>query len=81
MPIKMHAVYRDSISHHCGGHVHASPLARTHRRSFNQFNNALGQMQLEAQMLGMVSRKRSVNGVPTSLWDLGYRDFGLDDAC
>ncbi len=28
----------------------------------------------------MVSRSRSVNGVPTSLRDLGYSDVGLDDA-
>ena len=31
-------------------------------------------------MDGMVSRKRTVNGVPTSLLDLGYSDVGLDDA-
>ena len=31
-------------------------------------------------MDGMVSRKRSVNGVLTSLLDLGYSDVGLDDA-
>lgn len=31
-------------------------------------------------MDGMVSRKRNVNGVPTSLLDLGYSDVGLDDA-
>jgi hypothetical protein len=38
------------------------------------------QAALEAQMTGMVSRNRTVNGVPTSLRDLGYSDFGLDDA-
>ncbi len=32
------------------------------------------------QMSGMVSKTRSVNGVPTSLQDLGYIDVGLDDA-
>lgn len=31
-------------------------------------------------MDGMVSRKRMVNGVATSLLDLGYSDVGLDDA-
>ena len=31
-------------------------------------------------MDGMVSRKRMVNGEPTSLLDLGYNDVGLDDA-
>jgi alpha-galactosidase len=30
-------------------------------------------------MAGMVDRSRSVNGVPTSLRDLGYIDVGLDD--
>jgi hypothetical protein len=32
------------------------------------------------KMQGMTSRKREVNGVPTSLLDLGYTDVGLDDA-
>jgi len=31
------------------------------------------------QMAGMVDRSRTVNGVPTSLLDLGYSDVGLDD--
>jgi alpha-galactosidase len=31
-------------------------------------------------MDGIVSRSRMVNGVPTSLRDLGYSDVGLDDA-
>ena len=30
-------------------------------------------------MDGMVSRERTVDGVPTSLCDLGYCDVGLDD--
>ena len=30
-------------------------------------------------MTGMVDKSRSVNGVPTSLKDLGYVDVGLDD--
>ena len=30
-------------------------------------------------MDGMISRSRSVDGVPTSLCDLGYCDVGLDD--
>ena len=33
-----------------------------------------------AVMDAMVDRSRSVNGVPTSLADLGYSDVGLDDA-
>jgi hypothetical protein len=31
-------------------------------------------------MDGITSRARNVNGVPTSLKDLGYVDVGLDDA-
>ena len=31
-------------------------------------------------MDGIYSAKRLVNGVPTSLRDLGYTDVGLDDA-
>jgi hypothetical protein len=31
-------------------------------------------------MDAMVSTKRAVNSVPTSLLDLGYSDVGLDDA-
>lgn len=31
-------------------------------------------------MDGMTSRTRTVDGVPTSLLDLGYSDIGLDDA-
>jgi hypothetical protein len=34
-----------------------------------------------SQMNGIVSRNRTVNGVPTSLQDLGYNDVGLDDNC
>ncbi len=30
-------------------------------------------------MTGMVDRSRTVDGVPTSLKDLGYSDVGLDD--
>ena len=30
-------------------------------------------------MAGMVSKKRNVDGVPTSLLDLGYITVGLDD--
>lgn len=33
------------------------------------------------QMAGVVNRSRTVNGVPTSLADLGYKDVGLDDNC
>ena len=32
-------------------------------------------------MTGMTDRSRTVDGVPTSLKDLGYSDVGLDGAC
>lgn len=32
-----------------------------------------------AQMSAMAARTRMVDGVPTSLADLGYNDAGLDD--
>jgi hypothetical protein len=31
-------------------------------------------------MDGITSRKRTVNNVPTSLADLGFKDVGLDDS-
>ena len=34
---------------------------------------------MESIMDAMVARSRTVNGVPTSLADLGYADVGLDD--
>lgn len=34
-----------------------------------------------SQMDGMVSKARTVNGVPTSLLDLGFKDVGLDVRC
>merc|ERR1719375_2652999 len=34
---------------------------------------------MERIMDGMVSKKRVVDGTPTSLCDLGYCDVGLDD--
>jgi len=48
-------------------------------RSWNLFGANVDQQLMEGQMDAMVSRKRLVDGVPTSLWDLGYRDIGLDD--
>jgi len=49
-------------------------------RSWNLFGDKVDQDLIQKQMEGMVSRKRTVNGVPTSLADLGYTDVGLDDA-
>ncbi len=34
---------------------------------------------MQSQMDGLVSKKRFVDGVATSLQDLGYSDVGLDD--
>jgi len=48
-------------------------------RSWNLYHGSVNQSLLEAIMDGMVSKKRTVDGVPTSLCDLGYCDVGLDD--
>ncbi|CAJ1420721.1 unnamed protein product [Effrenium voratum] len=48
-------------------------------RSWNLYNRNVNQSLMEAIMDGMVSKKRQVDGVPTSLCDLGYCDVGLDD--
>merc|ERR1719502_2548537 len=48
-------------------------------RSWNLYGGNANQDLLENIMEGMVSRKRTVDGVPTSLCDLGYCDVGLDD--
>ena len=58
-------------------------LARTPPRGFrswNEFGPNINQNIMQEVMTAMVSRKRSVNGVPTSLADLGYTDAGVDDA-
>mmetsp|Transcript_11084 Transcript_11084/g.18109 ORF Transcript_11084/g.18109 Transcript_11084/m.18109 type:complete len:416 (-) Transcript_11084:142-1389(-) len=49
-------------------------------RSWNLFGENVNQDLIQKQMDGMTSRARTVNGVPTSLLDLGYTDVGLDDA-
>ena len=48
-------------------------------RSWNLFGNNTNQTFLQAIMDGMVSKKRSVDGTPTSLCDLGYCNVGLDE--
>ncbi len=48
-------------------------------RSWNLYGANVNQSVMQHIMDGMVSRKRQVNGVPTSLCDLGYCDVGLDD--
>ena len=49
-------------------------------RSWNLFGSDVNQALLQTQMDGIVARSRLVDGVPTSLRDLGYSDVGLDDA-
>jgi len=48
-------------------------------RSWNLYGADVEQKLIEGIMDGMVSKKRSVDGTPTSLCDLGYCDVGLDD--
>lgn len=48
-------------------------------RSWNLFGANVNQTLMQQIMDGMISKKRSVDGVPTSLCDLGYCDVGLDD--
>ena len=48
-------------------------------RSWNEFGCDINQTNIESQMEAMVSRQRSVDGVPTSLLDLGYTSAAIDD--
>ena len=48
-------------------------------RSWNQFDTNIHQDLIEAQYLALVDRSRKVDGVPTSLLDLGYSTAGIDD--
>mmetsp|Transcript_48854 Transcript_48854/g.129481 ORF Transcript_48854/g.129481 Transcript_48854/m.129481 type:complete len:434 (-) Transcript_48854:71-1372(-) len=48
-------------------------------RSWNLFGANVNQSLIESVMDGMARRSRMVDGVPTSLCDLGYCDVGLDD--
>jgi len=49
-------------------------------RSWNLYRDHVDQRLLEGVMRGLAVRRRLVDGVPTSLCDLGYCDVGLDDA-
>jgi len=63
-------------------HAGDNGLARTPPlgwRSWNLYGGNVNQEKIEKIMDGMVSKKRTVDGVPTSLCDLGYCDVGLDD--
>ena len=48
-------------------------------RSWNLYGLDVNQSMIMKIMDGMVSRERAVDGVPTSLCDLGYCHVGLDD--
>ena len=48
-------------------------------RSWNLYGANVNQQLMMDQMDGMVARDLSVDGVLTSLSDLGYNDVGLDD--
>ena len=48
-------------------------------RSWNQFQCGINQSLIEAQYEVLASRARVVDGVPTSLVDLGYSTAGIDD--
>mmetsp|Transcript_11280 Transcript_11280/g.23693 ORF Transcript_11280/g.23693 Transcript_11280/m.23693 type:complete len:434 (+) Transcript_11280:62-1363(+) len=48
-------------------------------RSWNLYGANVNQELIQNIMVGMVINKRMVDGVPTSLCDLGYCDVGLDD--
>lgn len=49
-------------------------------RDWNQYQAAINQDTMIATFDALVDRSRTVDGVPTSLADLGYSDAGLDDA-
>lgn len=48
-------------------------------RSWNLYGRDVNQELIEGIMDGMVKKARMVDGKPTSLFDLGYNDVGLDD--
>ena len=48
-------------------------------RSWNQFNGAVTHDDIVRAIRGLTDRSRLVDGVPTSLADLGYGDVGIDD--
>ena len=48
-------------------------------RSWNQFDTNIHQDLIEAQYVALVARTRKVDGVATSLLDLGYASAGIDD--
>lgn len=49
-------------------------------RSWNQYQTAINQEIMVGNFAALADRSRNVDGVPTSLCDIGYCDAGLDDA-
>jgi hypothetical protein len=63
----------DRFSHRvCWIHFHTNQ---------NLYGANVNQELITGIMDGMVDKKRSVDGVPTSLCDLGYCDVGLVSLC
>ena len=54
-----------------------APALSTYHR--NLFGAKVNQKLIESIMDGMVAKRMTVDGKPTSLCDLGYCDVGLDD--
>jgi hypothetical protein len=54
-------------------------LCDGHSNPGNSTSTDLNQTLFETIYTAMVDRSRVVDGVPTSLLDLGYRSAGLDD--
>jgi len=54
-------------------------LAAMGWRSWSLFELDVNQQLIEQQISGLTRHKHSINGVPTSLLDLGYVSIGLDD--
>jgi alpha-galactosidase len=50
-------------------------------RSWNAYQCDISQAVMEASFAVLVDTSRLVNGVPTSLRDVGYTDAGVDDCC
>ncbi len=49
-------------------------------RTWNQFQTDISQSLVVSLAAALADRSRTVNGVPTSLADLGYANLGIDDA-
>ena len=48
-------------------------------RSWNLFELDVSQQLIEGQIEGLIRRRHSIDGKPTSLLELGYVSIGLDD--